>query len=102
MKSREFWELYSGKRTVIGEALINHDAFDQFAWCQEWRFAIADYLTFELGEFVPDFHPASEPDRESYPFELLTGMEPDRESLFYAFEILSRFREWLRIAEMDY
>lgn len=101
MNRTDFWALYSGKRRVIGYALINHDAFDQFGWVQGWRFAICDYLYFECGEYVPEFRPASEPEF-SFEYEEIAHNEPDTEALLYALEILDRYREWLRIAGLDY
>lgn len=103
----QFATLYSGERAVLGEALINHDPHDQFAWCQEWRFAIADYLYFDKGEYegdiiVPGFRPPSEPDTDSYAYQSLQAMEPDTESLLYAFNVLGRFREWLSLNGEDY
>jgi len=99
---REFWERYSGKRLVLGQALFNHDPYDQFAWCQEWRFAICDYLVWELGGHVPGFRPACGPDDDSYAYDCLRHMNVTEESLRYALRILDRFGEWLRIEGKDY
>jgi hypothetical protein len=98
----EFWALYSGKREVLGHALISHDPYDQFAWCQGWRFAIAGYLTFQKGESVPDFRPAPSGPEDTYEYEELLHIRPDTDALWYAFNVLSRYREWLRIAGKDY
>lgn len=100
---KNFDELYSGKREALGEALVNHDPFDQFAWCQEWRFALCDYLTFDQGEYVPDFRPGfNGPDIDSYAYSQLVVSDYDTETAQYALRILDRYREWLRIAGMDY
>ncbi len=101
ISNEKFNRLYSGKRAVIGLALINHDPFDQFAWCQEYRFAICDYLVWEMGEYVEDFRSYS-PEEDSYAFQELKGYDPDVESLRYALEILDRFRVWLGMAGLDY
>jgi hypothetical protein len=100
----QFWELYKGKREILGEALIHHDPYDQFAWCQEWRFALADYITFVLGEHVPDFFSGwNGPNKDSYAYsEVLVAVNPDSETCWYALRILDRYREWLRIAGKDY
>ncbi|WP_395759459.1 hypothetical protein OIE82_27035 [Streptomyces althioticus] len=101
--ARKFWCMYSGKREVLGHALFNHDPFDQFAWCQEWRFAIADYLTFNEGEYVNGFRPSPMgPDEDSFAYDTLKGERPSVEALRYAEKVLERFREWLRIAGEDY
>lgn len=101
--ARKYWALYSGKREVIGEALFDHDPGDQFGWCQGWRFAIADYLTYNMSERVEGFNsPMGEPDTDSYEYESLCETAPDIEALRYAEKVLERFREWLRIAGEDY
>ena len=98
----QFATLYSGERAVLGEALINHDPYDQFAWCQEWRFAIADTL-FERGESVPGFRQSpSGSDTDSYAYQAIQAMDADTSSLLYAFNVLGRFREWLSINGEDY
>lgn len=100
--AQNFWALYSGKRAVLGEALTLHDPHDQYAWCQEWRFAIADFLYWQ-GESVPGFRPAPNgPDTTSYAYQELWNTSADKEACWYAFNILSRYREWLRIAGRDY
>lgn len=96
-----FWTLYSGKRELLGHALFSHDPFDQFGWVQGWRFAICDYLYWEMGEYVPDFRPASQPEY-SYEFEEISELSPDLETLEYTLGILDRYRVWLGIAGLDY
>lgn len=101
--ARKFWERYSGKREVIGHALFMHDPHDQFGWVQGWRFAIADYLTFNEGEYVDGFRPAmGGPDVDSYEYDELLCMNPSVEALRYAEKVFERFREWLRVAGEDY
>lgn len=74
---------------------------DPFGWVQGWRFAIADYLT-EQGEHVPGFRQGPfGPDR-SFEYEELEAENPSLEALWYADRVLGRYREWLRIAGMDY
>ena len=100
---RDFWDLYSDERVVLGNALIFHDPYDQFGWVQEWRFAIADYLHFDMGETVTGFLPApGGPDTDSYAYDELCDISPSVEALRYALRILDRYREWLRIAGKDY
>jgi hypothetical protein len=91
---------YTGKRAVLYEALINHDPYDQFAWCQGWRFALAQYLT-DHDEYVPDFRGSTDI-REGFEFEMIVLSMPSIESVWYALKILDRFREWLRLAGEDY
>lgn len=94
---------YSGKRVVLYSALLAHDPYDQFGWCQEWRFAICDYLVWVVGTSVPDFKPSPVgPDRDSYVYEQLCAERPDAEALWYVLRILDRYREWLRLAGKDY
>lgn len=102
-KARAFWERYSGKREVIGEALISHDPFDQFAWVQGWRFALCDYLTSEWGESIPGFRqsPAG-PDEDCWEYERLTEGQYGPDVCLHALKIFDRYREWLRIAGEDY
>lgn len=101
--ARKYWARYSGKREVIGEALFSHDPYDQFAWCQGWRFAVADYLTYNRGEYVNGFRSAAgEPETESYEYQELCETAPGVEALRYAEKVLERYREWLRIAGEDY
>lgn len=101
--ARKYWALYSGKREVLGHALFSHDPGDQFAWCQGWRFALCDYLTFEWGEYVPDFRPSPMgPEEDAYEYEELTEIQPSPDECRYALRILDRYREWLRIAGRDY
>lgn len=97
------WDRYWGKREALGVALIMHDPYDQFGWCQEWRFAIADVLVFDRGEGVPGFYPApSGPEEESLAYHDLMADRPSTEALWYALNILDRFREQLRLAGADY
>lgn len=97
---------YGTNNRVLIEARINHDPYDEFGWCQEWRFAIAQFLT-DLGEYVPDFRGADDI-RDEYPYECLASMGSfvktggEIDELFYALKILDRYREWLRLAGRDY
>lgn len=98
-----YWERYSGKRHLLGETLLTHDAWDQFGWVQGWRFAICDYLYFECGEYVDGFRPSPMgPNEDSYEFDILMNNEESVETCLYTLEILDRYREWLRIAGLDY
>ncbi len=97
----DFWTLYSGKRELLGHALFSHDPFDPFGWVQGWRFALCDYLFHVMGENVPEFRPASEPE-SSYEFEEISQLDPDLETLWYSLEILDRYRAWIGMAGLDY
>ena len=94
-------EPYSGIRAVLGVALDAHDPGDQFGWVQEWRFAIADVLYFQRGEAVSGLR-AYGPDTDSYAYQELSTAAYSVEQLRYAFEILGRFREWLKRAGKGY
>ena len=97
----DFDTLYSGVRSVLGDALISHDPYDQYGWAQEWRFAAADALVFEHGVHVPGFRPAcSGPNRDAFAYAYTQGA--DVEALQYAFKILTRFVDWLIMAGEDY
>jgi hypothetical protein len=85
---------------VLVEARIAHDPYDQFAWVQEWRFAIAQYLT-DQGEYVPEFR-GSYTIREDYTYGSLLSLSPTVDELTYALTILNRFRVWLGLAGRDY
>lgn len=98
---------YGTTNPVLIEARIAHDPYDEFAWVQDWRFSIAQFLT-DNGAYVPDFRGADDI-RDDYPYEqlvmLYSGTDmTGRESaeLEYALRILDRYREWLRIAGKDY
>ena len=93
---------YGTTNPVLIEARINHDPYDQFAWVQDWRFSIAQYLT-DVGEYVGDFRGADDI-RDDFPYAVLHEMnpQPEPEELFYALKILDRYREWLGIAGKDY
>jgi len=114
-KGNSFRERYSGERAVLGEALLNHDPFDQFAWVQGWRFAICDALLWDWGYLVPEFHTAASGPEDTYELEMIRTLyvidEDDQidrkywhveDELKYALKILDRYREWLRIAGEDY
>lgn len=98
----DFWELYSGKREVLGHALFDHDPYDQFAWCQEWRFSICNYLYHARGYRVPHYRPGAGGPDVSYGYETLAETDPPIGAMLYALRILDRYREWLRIAGKDY
>lgn len=86
---------------VLQEARIHHDPFDQFAWVQEWRFSIAQYLT-DQGEHVPGFR-GGDDIRDDMAYGVLSVLlMPTVDELTYALRVLDRFREWLRIAGKDY
>jgi len=91
---------YGTKNPVLIEARMNHDPCDQFAWVQEWRFAIAQWLTDASYE-VEDFR-GSDDIREDYAYEAITSVRPTISELRYALKVLDRYREWLRIAGEDY
>ena len=86
---------------TLGLTMDNHDPYDEFAWVQGWRFAFCDFLTFERGENVPKFRPASQPE-ESYEYETLVYENPDTDDVWYALGILDEFRKWLGDQGRDY
>lgn len=100
---------YGTANPVLQEARIHHDPHDEFAWVQNWRFSLAQFLT-DCGEYVPDFR-GGDDIRDDHPYELLDGLYPDArdhiydreaQELRYALTILDRYREWLRAAGKDY
>jgi hypothetical protein len=94
---------YGTANPVLMLARDNHDPYDEFAWVQGWRFAIADKLTFDKGEDVPDFTPSPfGPDTDSFEYAALCETFHTVETLWYALKILDRYREWLRAAGKDY
>ncbi len=93
---------YGTTNRVLIEARIVHDPYDEFAWVQDWRFAIADVLAYERGVWVPGYESFG-PDDSTYAYDMLTdqpGYSDDE--LLYAYAILTRYREWLRLAGKDY
>jgi hypothetical protein len=81
----------------------SYDAHDPFGWVQGWRFALCDYITSELGGYVPDFRQGPfGAEVEAWEYETLMDEEPDIESAKYALKVLDRYREWLRVAGKDY
>jgi hypothetical protein len=88
-------------RATLEHAIVNYDDHDQFAWVQEWRFAICDRLVWDMGESVKDFKSYG-PDDDSYALAYLRDMNDSAEELHYALKILDRYRVWLRLAEKDY
>jgi hypothetical protein len=103
---------YGTTNPVLIEARINHDPYDEFAWVQDWRFAIAEYLThyrgtdvdgFRCSHDVPDSTTLAEESlEESFAFASLWGMNASTEELTYAMRVLDRYRGWLRVAGRDY
>jgi hypothetical protein len=100
---------YGTTNPVLIEARINHDPYDEFAWVQEWRFAIAEYLHHVQGVNVSEFRSGyAEGDfsslrTESYAFDTLWAQgEIVTSDLEYALKILDRYRNWLHIAGKDY
>jgi hypothetical protein len=99
---------YGTTNPVLIEARINHDPYDEFAWVQDWRFAIAEYLTHFRSTYVEGFRSVYTPGdtlammSESYAFEMLWGGNYSAKDLVYALKVLDRYREWLRIAGKDY
>jgi hypothetical protein len=92
----DFRTLYSGKRSVLGDALRSHDPSDQYGWAEDWRYAVADALVWEHGERVPGIHPLPFGPEPSYAYATVQGADAD--ALRYAFKILSRFAAWLELA----
>lgn len=86
---------------TLSLTMDNHDPYDEFAWVQGWRFALCDFLTFDRGENVPEFRPASQPEK-SYEYETLEYENPETEDLWNALRILDAYREWLGSQGRDY
>lgn len=94
---------YGTANPVLMLARDNHDPRDEFAWVQEWRFAISDYLHWHEGEVVLGFSPGAMPGPDlSLAYLEISEYDPTAEELWYALDILDRYREWLRMAGKDY
>ncbi|MDX3260757.1 hypothetical protein PV336_16170 [Streptomyces sp. MI02-2A] len=98
---------HNGYQSAMYEARLFHDPYDQFGWVQEWRFALAEVLLFDLGEGTPGYNPgaATEPEEDSYAVECLrsaisTGTTVG--DLRRMQRVLDRFREMLAAAGLDY
>jgi hypothetical protein len=94
---------YGTTNPVLIEARINHDPYDEFAWVQDWRFAICDLLLWNLGVPTDGFDPGcAEGPEETFAYDTLSSVEASYDELRYALKVLDRYREWLRIAGKDY
>lgn len=94
---------YGTTNPVLIEARINHDPYDEFAWVQDWRFGICDYLYWYEGVRVPGFDPGAATGPElTLAYECISETRPTVAQLEYALRILDRYREWLRITGKDY
>jgi hypothetical protein len=84
---------YGTTNPVLIEARINHDPYDEFAWVQDWRFAISDRLYWYEGEDVPGFNPGGATGPElTFAYETLSDLNPTVEQMEYALNILDRYR----------
>lgn len=95
---------YGTTNPALIEARINHDPYDEFAWVQEWRSAIAQRLT-DMGVNTSHFFRGSDDIRDTYAYEMIPAQDTDAQTvdaMLYALRILDRYREWLRIAGKDY
>ena len=95
---------YGTTNPVLIEARVDHDPYDEFAWVQNWRFAICDRLYWHEGEYVPGFSPgaAATGPELTFEYEMLSELDPTVPEMEYALNVLDRYREWLRIAGRDY
>lgn len=100
-----------GYNTLMNLALEQHDPYDQFAWVQEARFALADATFLYYGVTLPEFRPApglnyDDAQDESYLFgsfdDALSHGLADYEDVLRVFAVLTRFRVWIGIAGKDY
>lgn len=88
---------------VLQLAALNSGDGDVFGWVQGWRFALCDYLTFELGEHVPEFRPSPlGPDEDAFEYEELLHLRPTRNEAYHALHVLDRYRIWVGLAGRDY
>lgn len=93
---------YGTTNPVLTEARVYHDPHDVFAWVQDWRFAIADVLAYERELWIEGYESFG-PDDSTLAYEMLTNQPGYSDGeLLYAYKILTRYREWLRIAGKDY
>ena len=87
---------------ILQEVRLSFDG-DAFGTVQEWRFALCDYLTFVLGEGVPNFQAAPfGADEESYAYQILLELQPIRGEAYYALDVLNRAREIIHVEGLDY
>lgn len=105
---------YGTTNPVLIEARVDHDPYDEFAWCQKWRFAICEVLLFDWGYLAPGFRTVATEPEDGYEIEAIRSLyviDDDsiareywhvEDELKYALMILDRYREWLRIAGLDY
>lgn len=78
------------------------DKGDAYGCTQDWRFALAEYLYWEHGvQTTPGFYTEHSP-TDSYSYEFLKDYDVTEQEAQYCFAILTRYREWLRIADRDY
>lgn len=88
---------------VLQAAALNSGMGDEFGWVQGWRFALCDYLTFVLGEYVPEFRPSPlGAETDAWEYEELLSLYPTRDEAYYALHILDRYRLWVGLAGKDY
>ena len=86
---------------ILDEVRLSYSG-DLFGHVQGWRFALADYLTFEWGESIPGFWPSDfGPDEDVHEYETLTDMQASPEDSLYALKILDRARSILGAEGLD-
>ena len=100
--------------SILREARSDHDPYDQFAWVQDWRFAICEALLFDWDHLVPGFQTAASEPEGTYQLEIIRShyeivddsiaveFWPVEGELKYALKVLDRYREWLALAGKDY
>lgn len=88
---------------LMTEIKWHYDEYDRFGFTQEWRFALAEYLLKEYGHSVPGYYsPGFSHPEDAYTLDTIQDIDPSQSEALYAYEILTRYREWLRHSELDY
>ncbi|BET51742.1 hypothetical protein RGQ21_67240 [Kitasatospora aureofaciens] len=105
---------YGTTNPVLITARSMHDPYDEFAWVQEWRFALCEVLLFDWGYLAPGFRTMADQPEDTHPVEAIRSLyvvEDDsiapeywyrEDELKYALRILDRYRTWLGLAGKDY
>lgn len=94
---------YPGYNDLMSE-IRRDDWDDPFGAVQYWRFAIAEVLYFDHGDYEHDFHPsplASGPE-DSYAVETVRDSTADEGDLQNVLAVLDRLRVWIGLAGQDY
>ncbi|MFE0490106.1 hypothetical protein [Streptomyces griseoaurantiacus] len=101
---------HNGYQSVMWEARLGHDPYDQWGWAKEWLASIAEVLIFDMGESVPQdvYRPGagqSEPEPDSYSVDAVRSAVTygaDADDLRRAMNVMDRFAEALDAAGQSY